>query len=283
MLVGAVVSVDLRRGDQAPARVVGCAPMSARMLSVAWRIRGSAGWTSSRRGWGPGPRPTGRCRRRRPVRRSAARYWVRWWVVVPGRRCCRSPAGTRRSDRSWSTAGSARPVGSRCRRPRRTRSRRCGRPAWPSRRQRGQSVFRQRRSLPSSALTLMARSTELAMYCVPVRLFSGPQPRSPNRGSRQVGGRSPGRADRVGRPRWPRCPCSRQRAVRRVAAVLRRLPAGLPVDLVAAEEGQVDPGVTGGLTFVRWSFDQYSSCPTDRNILCFVSRAGSTAVSRPET
>ena len=54
------------------------------------------------------------------------------------------------------------------------------------------SVLRQRRSLPSSALTLMARSTEFAWYCVPVSEFSGPKPLSPNRGSRHVGVGPPG-------------------------------------------------------------------------------------------
>ena len=31
------------------------------------------------------------------------------------------------------------------------------------------------------------------------------------------------------------------------------------------------------VTFARWSFDQYSSWPTDMNILCFVIRLGSDA------
>ena len=47
-------------------------------------------------------------------------------------------------------------------------------------------VLRQMRSLPSAALTLIGRSTEFALYMVPVSEFSGPCPRSPNRGSRQV-------------------------------------------------------------------------------------------------
>lgn len=81
--LGAVVSVDAVGRTSPLISVAGCTPMSAKRLTVACCIRGSAG------SCGPS------CSESRPQAHwivpapktsapLAARYRVRWWVVVPG-------------------------------------------------------------------------------------------------------------------------------------------------------------------------------------------------------
>ena len=79
----------------------------------------------------------------------------------------------------------------------------------------------------------------------PVSAFSGLL--SPTAREARVAPRArPGRG--IGRRVEVRVLVGRQRAVRRRGAVgAARLPAGLPVHLVAAEEGEADAGVAGGL------------------------------------
>jgi hypothetical protein len=59
------------------------------------------------------------------------------------------------------------------------------------------------------------------------------------------------------------------------------LPPGLPEHLVPAEERQIDTGGEAAWTFARWLADQYSSWPTDMNILWLSRSEPLAATSRP--
>ena len=67
------------------------------------------------RGCCPGPTPTGRCRRRRPARRSEPGTASGGGSRCPARRCCRSPGAVDAVRGRRGQADQARPAGSRCR------------------------------------------------------------------------------------------------------------------------------------------------------------------------
>ena len=162
----------------------------------------------------------------------------------------------RRGERSSRTCPSARPGGSRCRRPRPTHSRACRLPdrAWstvPEARL-ATRVFRQNRSLLYVDGTAMSVVPALTMNNWPVSAFCGfpPSAGGLNRGSRQVPVQVGGSC-RIDRRVVVRLLVGDQRPVRRVRAVDAGLQPRLPEHLVAAEEREVDAGVAGRLARSR--------------------------------
>ena len=271
---GGAASADADAGSRPACSVAGWAPMSASRFTVACCM---STLVARRRPVvvavePPGPLDRPRTEHERPVRSlvegrgGASRS--------PGRTSSRSP-GAGPAPRRWpSTAARARPAGSRCRGPRPTRSRACrpGRPDLAPRQ-------RRRRWACCARSASGRRPPGTGMRVVRVAVDGEDRPGERVLRAAAVGGRREPRVAPGARPLGRGVDLralvgllvADERAVARARAVDARLPARLPEDLVAAEEGEVHRRRLAGerpsracSTFARCCFDQYSSCPTER-------------------
>ena len=154
--------------------------------------------------------------------------------VPESRRWSRSRAASPRRRPPWRTGARGRPGGRRCRDPRPTHSRRsrrqglrcCPAPVRP------RSCCATAGAGPPQPAPAAPRVPELTVKIVPVRAFSGRPPSAGGLNARVAPGAGPDPGSRVDLRVRVRLLVGDERAV-------RILPAGLPEDLVAAEERQM--------------------------------------------